>query len=90
MRELLIYIQTRDLCPTFEEMMDALGLTSKASVQRVIKGLEERGYIRRLSMRARAIEVLRPIRGGLCVVFGPDHFEMRAAEKRRLWQAGQG
>ena len=46
--------------PSFDEMRDALGLASKSGVHRLVSGLEERGYIRRLANRARAIEILRP------------------------------
>jgi repressor LexA len=45
--------------PSFDEMKDALGLRSKSSIHRRITALEERGFIRRLSNRARAIEVLK-------------------------------
>jgi len=58
MRELLVYIQTRELCPSFEEMRKALGLGSRSGVFRLLEALEERGFIRRLRNRARAIEVL--------------------------------
>ena len=45
--------------PSFEEMKDALGLQSKSGVHRLIIALEERGFIRRLPNRARALEVLK-------------------------------
>lgn len=45
--------------PSFEEMKKALGLRSKSGVHRLITGLEERGFIRRIPHRARALEVLR-------------------------------
>lgn len=45
--------------PSFDEMKDALGLKSKSGVHRLIKGFEERGFIRRLPHRARALEVFR-------------------------------
>jgi repressor LexA len=45
--------------PSFEEMRDALRLKSKSGIHRLITGLEERGYIRRLAYRARALEVVR-------------------------------
>jgi repressor LexA len=45
--------------PSFEEMKLALGLRSKSGVHRLITGLEERGFIRRIPHRARALEVLR-------------------------------
>jgi repressor LexA len=61
--ELLIYIQDRlkesGVSPSFEEMKDALALKSKSGVHRLISALEERGFIRRLPNRARALEVLR-------------------------------
>jgi len=45
--------------PSFEEMKDALDLRSKSGIHRLIMALEERGFIRRLPNRARALEVLR-------------------------------
>jgi repressor LexA len=45
--------------PSYDEMKDALGLKSKSGIHRLITGLEERGVIRRLPHRARAIEVLK-------------------------------
>ncbi|MHA1598433.1 MAG: transcriptional repressor LexA, partial [Alphaproteobacteria bacterium] len=45
--------------PSFDEMKDALGLASKSGIHRLIGGLEERGFIRRLAHRARALEVLK-------------------------------
>ena len=45
--------------PSFDEMRDALGLKSKSGVHRLIQSLEERGFLRRIPNRARAIEVLR-------------------------------
>ncbi len=64
--ELLTYLsdhmQQHDVPPSFDEMRDALGLASKSGVHRLVSGLEERGYIRRLANRARAIEILKPVR----------------------------
>ena len=61
--ELLLYINQRlsesGVSPSFEEMKDALDLKSKSGVHRLISALEERGFIRRLPNRARALEVLR-------------------------------
>ncbi len=61
--ELLIYIneylKTNGVSPSFDEMKDALDLKSKSGIHRLITGLEERGFIRRLPHRARALEVLR-------------------------------
>ena len=63
--ELLTYLsdhmQQHDIPPSFDEMRDALGLASKSGVHRLVSGLEERGYIRRLANRARAIEILKPV-----------------------------
>ena len=63
--ELLTYLsdhmQQHDVPPSFDEMRDALGLASKSGVHRLVCGLEERGYIRRLANRARAIEILEPV-----------------------------
>ena len=62
-RELLVFIQNRledtGVSPSFEEMKDALDLKSKSGVHRLISALEERGFIRRLPNRARALEVLK-------------------------------
>jgi repressor LexA len=61
--ELLLYIQRKleetGISPSFEEMKEALDLKSKSGVHRLISALEERGFIRRLPNRARALEVLR-------------------------------
>lgn len=61
--ELLLYIHQRlgetGVSPSFEEMKEALDLKSKSGVHRLISALEERGFIRRLPNRARALEVLR-------------------------------
>lgn len=45
--------------PSFDEMKDAIGLASKSGIHRLIMGLEERGFIRRLPHRARALEILK-------------------------------
>jgi len=61
--ELLVLIDQRindtGVPPSFDEMKDALGLKSKSGIHRLIGGLEERGFIRRLPHRARALEVLK-------------------------------
>lgn len=62
-KQLLIFIQDRlaqnGISPSFDEMKEALGLKSKSGIHRLVQGLEERGFIRRLPNRARALEVLR-------------------------------
>ena len=61
--ELLLFIhqhlQKNGVSPSFDEMKDALTLKSKSGIHRLITGLEERGFIRRLPHRARAVEVMR-------------------------------
>lgn len=52
-------LQEDGVSPSFEEMKEAIGLKSKSGIHRLISGLEERGFIRRLPNRARALEVLR-------------------------------
>ena len=56
---LIDYQADKDITPSFDEMRQAVGLASKSGVHRLVSALEERGYIRRLPNRARAIEVLR-------------------------------
>src|SRR5277367_3857381 len=62
-KELLLLIRDRlaadGVPPSFDEMKDALGLKSKSGIHRLITGLEERGFIKRLAHRARALEILR-------------------------------
>src|SRR6266566_9065449 len=61
--ELLLFINERvkesGVPPSFEEMKEALNLRSKSGIHRLITALEERGFIRRLPNRARALEVIR-------------------------------
>lgn len=61
--DLLSFIQQRlqecGVPPSFDEMKDALDLKSKSGIHRLITALEERGFLRRLPNRARAIEVIR-------------------------------
>jgi repressor LexA len=61
--ELIRFIQAKleesGVSPSFEEMKEALDLKSKSGVHRLISALEERGFIRRLPNRARALEVLK-------------------------------
>ncbi|WP_114965167.1 transcriptional repressor LexA [Alkalilacustris brevis] len=52
-------LQRDGVPPSFDEMKDALDLRSKSGIHRLITALEERGFIRRLAHRARAIEILR-------------------------------
>jgi len=61
--ELLMFIHQRiretGISPSFDEMKDALDLRSKSGIHRLISALEERGFIKRLAHKARALEVVR-------------------------------
>ncbi|HVP85794.1 MAG TPA: transcriptional repressor LexA [Rhizomicrobium sp.] len=61
--ELLMFIHERvretGVPPSFDEMKDALDLKSKSGIHRLIMALEERGYLRRMEKRARALEIVR-------------------------------
>ncbi|MDO6727306.1 MAG: transcriptional repressor LexA [Cognatishimia sp.] len=67
-RDLLEFIHKRlqrdGVPPSFDEMKDALDLRSKSGIHRLITALEERGFIRRLAHRARAIEIVKLPDGG--------------------------
>src|SRR6186713_2611950 len=80
--ELLRFINERlkeaGVPPSFDEMKDALDLRSKSGIHRLITALEERGFIRRLPNRARAIEVIKmpePIGQGARRGFTPSVIE---------------
>jgi len=80
--ELLMFIHERmkesGIPPSFDEMKDALDLRSKSGIHRLITALEERGFIRRLPNRARALEVIKlpdsmnPSLGGRLSRFEPS------------------
>lgn len=81
-QELLIFIHERlskdGISPSFDEMKDALRLKSKSGIHRLISGLEERGFIRRLPHRARALEVTRL----------PESLNMKVADAVQKTAAG--
>ena len=62
-RELLLFLEERisktGVTPSFEEMMKKVGLKSKSGIHRLISALEERGFIKKLPFKARAIEILK-------------------------------
>lgn len=62
-KDLLMFINARlqdtGVPPSFDEMKDALNLKSKSGIHRLITALEERGFIRRLPHRARALEIIK-------------------------------
>src|SRR4051812_44511246 len=82
--ELLLFINKRlnegGVSPSFDEMKEALRLKSKSGIHRLITGLEERGFLRRLPHRARALQVLRL----------PDAVAMPAANVTPLLSRGLG
>ena len=61
--ELLLFINERlketGVSPSFDEMKEALNLKSKSGIHRLITALEERGFIKRLAHRARALDVIK-------------------------------
>jgi repressor LexA len=73
-KDLLLFIharmQERGVPPSFDEMKDALDLRSKSGIHRLITALVERGFIRRLPHRARAIEVIKLPDNQLSVIAG--------------------
>jgi repressor LexA len=84
--ELICFIEDRlaetGISPSFEEMKEALGLKSKSGVHRLISALEERGFLKRLPNRARALEVVRnPERGAKTAQDNVVAFPPRAAPR---------
>lgn len=76
--ELICFIHDRlaetGISPSFEEMKEALDLKSKSGVHRLISALEERGFLRRLANRARALEVVKM----------PERGETRTVEQNKV------
>lgn len=89
-KALLIFIHDRvqetGIPPSFDEMKEALDLRSKSGIHRLITALEERGFIRRLPHRARALEIIKlpdamtEAGGGRRSKFTPAVIEGRAAK----------
>jgi repressor LexA len=97
--ELLRFIHERlteaGVPPSFDEMKDALDLRSKSGIHRLITALEERGFIRRLPNRARAIEVIKlpdsvahGISNGRSRGFNPSVIEGDLGRVRAIANAG--
>ena len=55
------YISSNDISPSFEEMKNAVNLKSKSGIHRLITSLEQRGYIKRLKHKARAMEIMKQL-----------------------------
>jgi len=61
LRFIQAFMEKNAYAPSYDEMMTATGESSKSGIYRLIKGLEQRGFIRRLPYQARAIELVRKI-----------------------------
>jgi len=89
--DLLRYLITREESgqgtPSFEEMMVALGLRSKSAIDRLIKALEERGYVKRIPHRARQITVTQPWNGRSLAHLSTA--AMARELRRRGWRVAQ-
>ena len=55
------YQKQNNVTPSFDEMKDGLVLKSKSGIHRIVSALEERGYIKKLNNRARAIEIIKNV-----------------------------
>ena len=55
------YISSNEISPSFEEMKNAVNLKSKSGIHRLITSLEQRGYIKRLKHKARAMEITKDL-----------------------------
>lgn len=56
----------RGYCPSYQEIAEGLGLAAKSGVKRMIDALIERGYLRRLDHKDRALELVKPTRRSCC------------------------
>ena len=81
--QLLIFVHQRltqsGVSPSFDEMKNALNLKSKSGIHRLITALEERGFIRRLPHRARALEILK-LPETMAPKTGPSQFSPNVIE----------
>ena len=86
---LMDHLSANDVPPSFEELCAAMNLKSKSGIHRLLSGLEERGYIRRLPNRARAIEVIKYPDGSLKLdmIQGRGQREGNAQPERRCTRA---
>ena len=62
------YISSNDISPSFEEMKNAVNLKSKSGIHRLITSLEQRGYIKRLKHKARAMEITKELQNNSSIV----------------------
>ena len=69
------YISSNDISPSFEEMKNAVNLKSKSGIHRLITSLEQRGYIKRLKHKARAMEITKDLPNKNVNNIGSSHNE---------------
>ena len=67
------YISSNDISPSFEEMKDAVNLKSKSGIHRLITSLEQRGYIKRLKHKARAMEITKELQNNSSIVTSSEN-----------------
>ena len=67
------YISSNDISPSFEEMKNAVNLKSKSGIHRLITSLEQRGYIKRLKHRARAMEITKELQNNSSIVTNSEN-----------------
>lgn len=67
------YISSNDISPSFEEMKNAVNLKSKSGIHRLITSLEQRGYIKRLKHKARAMEITKELQNNSSFVTSSEN-----------------
>ena len=67
------YISSNDISPSFEEMKNAVNLKSKSGIHRLITSLEQRGYIKRLKHKARAMEITKELQNNSLTVTSSEN-----------------
>ena len=67
------YISSNDISPSFEEMKNAVNLKSKSGIHRLITSLEQRGYIKRLKHKARAMEITKELQNNSSIVTNSEN-----------------
>ena len=67
------YISSNNISPSFEEMKNAVNLKSKSGIHRLITSLEQRGYIKRLKHKARAMEITKELQNNSSIVSSSEN-----------------
>ncbi|MDC0625042.1 transcriptional repressor LexA [Alphaproteobacteria bacterium] len=67
------YISSNNISPSFEEMKNAVNLKSKSGIHRLITSLEQRGYIKRLKHKARAMEITKELQDNSSIVINSEN-----------------